>query len=107
NIYAAGAVFYSTYDRLDRLKSLTGPATVNGISTQQVTTVSYDNAGIWLTNQSNLGKLVISQFDAIQRPVLTEIHDTLNANKLVYSKKLTYSADHHNVQEETGTSAGS
>jgi RHS repeat-associated protein len=106
NIDASGAAFFSTHDGLDRLKISGGPATIANFSTQQVSYFYYDNAGVWVTNQDLLSKRAISQSDAMQRPILTQIYDT-SINQLMFSKQTLCSADHHRIDEVLGTSTGS
>ncbi|HYG23704.1 MAG TPA: DUF6531 domain-containing protein, partial [Verrucomicrobiae bacterium] len=104
NIDAAGAVFFSTFDALDRVKIAGGPPET-ALSGQQVSTNFYDAAGIWTTNRNRIGRIAVTATDALQRPVLEEIRDAGNA--LVRSKRYLYSHDKHYVEEQIGTSAGS
>src|SRR4029077_18243976 len=70
NIAAEGGVFFSVYDGQDRIKVSGGPATVTGISMQQVAYTYYDGAGVYVTNQDAFGRQAVTQVDAVQRPVL-------------------------------------
>jgi hypothetical protein len=75
NINAEGAVFFTVYDGQDRPIVSGGPATVAGVSDQRVSFTYYDAAGIWVTNEDLLGQRTLSKFDALQRPVQTQIRD--------------------------------
>jgi RHS repeat-associated protein len=106
NITAERGVFFSVFDGQDRIKVAGGPATVAGVSTQQVAYTYYDNSGVYLTNRNSLGGQTVSQTDAAGRPVLTEIRDSLNGNALVYSQTTSYASNHHSVTVTTGTGSG-
>lgn len=98
-----GAVFTNFYDGLDRLKESQGPATVNGVSTQQVTTVYYDAAGVWTTNANSLGEKTVTQKDALGRTVRMLVLDA--DDNTVRDSSTAYSADHHAVTVTLGNSA--
>lgn len=97
----AGAVFTNFYDGLNRLKESRGPVTISGISTQQISTVSYDAAGIWTTNINNLGERTVSKSDALDRPVQFGVYTS--ANQLVRQLTMSFSADHNSVTVTSGT----
>src|SRR5262249_38148990 len=106
NIDAAGGVFFTVYDGLDRTIVSGGPGTVAGVSTQRVSYTYYDAAGIWVTNEDSLGQRILSRHDALGRPILTEIHDSFHTNALVWAQSTVFSADHHGVLTATGTTNG-
>jgi RHS repeat-associated protein len=106
NINAEGAAFFTTYDGLDRPKITGGPATINGVSAQQISRIYYDGSGVATTNENNLGRRTVSLFDALQRPISVEIRDTLNNNTLVWKQTTSYASNHNSVTVTTGTGSG-
>jgi RHS repeat-associated protein len=106
NIAAEGGVFYTVYDQQDRPTLTGGPPTVLGVSTQQVSRIYYDGAGVAVTNENSLGQRTITLFDAAQRPTATEVRDLLNANALVSYQSTSYSSNHHSVRKTLGTGGG-
>jgi YD repeat-containing protein len=114
-IDAAGNVFTTTFDGLDRPKASLGPVTVTVTATgmnpdsptyvtnllQQATTNFYDPAGLAVTNENALGEKVITSFDPISRPTLIQY---LNSNgTLVKQTAYYYSSDHNSVTTTNGT----
>jgi RHS repeat-associated protein len=115
---AAGFVFTTSYDGLDRVKVVAGPpivtvkevcATVpncgNWVTNvlQQASTNFYDAAGVWLTNVNALGEKTISRFDALGRNTRTEMR--LANNALVRETSTFYSPDHHSITVTNGAIA--
>lgn len=107
NIAAEGGVFFSVYDAQNRLKLAGGPSTISGISTQQLSYTWYDKAGLYVTNSDSIGRQTVSHLDALQRPILTEIWDTLGGNTLVHSQSTRYASNHHGITVTAGVGGGS
>lgn len=97
-----GAVFTNYFDGLDRLKQSVGPATVGGVSTQQVTTVYYDAAGIWTTNANSLGDKTVTKTDALGRPIQSLV---FQGTTVVRWSDTGYATNHHAVVVTNGTGA--
>jgi len=97
-----GAVFTNYYDGLDRLKQSAGPATVGGVSTQQVTTAYFDAAGIWTTNVNSLGDKTVTKTDALGRMIQTMV---LLGTNIVRRTDTGYATNHHSVVVTNGTGA--
>lgn len=115
---AAGYVFTTIYDGLNRVKVSAGPPVItvkqdcpfipncgNWVTNvlQQATTNFYDAAGVWFTNVNALGEKTISRFDALGRNTRTEIRAANGT--LVRETSTTYSADHHGVTVTNGSGA--
>lgn len=101
---AVGAVFTNSYDGLDRLKVAVGPATVSGVSTQQITSYIYDASGSTLIVSNVLGEKTVSTSDALGRPVTMAVYAANGA--MVSTNRTFYSPDHHSVTSVAGSGAG-
>jgi RHS repeat-associated protein len=95
-----GFLTSSTFDGLDRVKSVTGPPAANGSAAQQLT-YSYDSAGITDIATDSLGESTVTTYDALYRPVQININSSSGAT--VRSKGFSYSPDHQSVTSFDGT----
>ncbi len=95
-----GYVTSSTFDGLDRVKSVTGPPAANGSAAQQLT-YTYDSAGITDIAMNALGESTVTTYDALYRPVQININSS--SGTTVRSKGLSYSPDHQSVTSFDGT----
>lgn len=98
---ALGHATSTTFDDLDRPKTVAGPSVD---SPQQTTTYSYDAAGITNIVQNALGERSVTVSDAIGRPVRTWIEAPGGA--VVRQTAFLYSPDHHAVTTIEGSSSG-
>jgi RHS repeat-associated protein len=97
---AGGNVFTTTYDGLDRTKTAVGPP-AQGNTAQQTAAIFYDAVGRAMTNVNALGEKTVSKFDAIGRPVSTQIYSASSA--LVHETYFAYSPDHNSVTVTSGS----
>ncbi len=94
---SGGYTFARTYDALDRLKSVAGPAGT-AISARQTATYSYpDAAGRQEVVTNGLNETTVTLRDAIGRVESVEVRD--GSNSLVSVKTYAYSSDHNKVTE--------
>lgn len=101
---ADGHTFTKTYDDLNRLKTVTGPA-ATATSAQQVATYSYpDGAGRETQVVSLAGEKTITQRDALGRVESAETRD--GAQNPVRKTSYSYSADHHKTTVTEGSGVG-
>ena len=99
---AEGYTRTTTYDDLDRPKTVTGPVAGPG-SAQQTVTTTYDAAGKTVSTVNALGEVTIATSDALGRPVSVDIKSALGT--VIRHTGYTYSADHQAVTVTTGTGA--
>ena len=120
SVDAAGNVFTSTYDGLNRLKMAAGPAistviqvtsgmTPGGPYTYQTnlfqhfTINSFDAAGLRTTSVNALGETNLTTLDVLGRPTRELIYGASGA--LVREKYFAYSGDHNGVTVTDGSGA--
>lgn len=97
-------LFTKSYDKLDRPKTVTGPA-ATASSAQQTSTYTYDGSGKVLILTNALNESTTTTSDVLGRPVLVQ---TKNAGgTVVRQTSYAYSADHHaaTVTEGSGATA--
>ena len=99
---AEGYVRTTTYDDLDRPKTVTGPAGTPSSATS-VLNYTYDAAGITHVVSNSLGETTVTTRDALGRITRVEVRDAANSPVRVTS--YAYSADHHAVTVTEGTGA--
>ena len=122
NSDVAGNIFTTSFDGLDRVKKVAGPAivavtvTISGglnpggtnIYTtnilQHCVTNYFDAAGLSLTNVNAMGETTISQFDTIGRLTSGWIYSS--SGSLVRERYYGYSGDHNAVMVTDGSGAG-
>jgi RHS repeat-associated protein len=97
---AVGAIFTTSYDRLDRVKQSVGPATF-GNSAQQITGYKYDSSGQQLIVTNSLGEFTLSIYDALGRIKTNSVYDA-NSN-LVSIATTVYSPDFNSVTTTVGS----
>ncbi|NJK91339.1 MAG: hypothetical protein HC904_05595 [Blastochloris sp.] len=95
-----GNTFTTTYDDLDRVKTVTGPA-ATASSAQQLTTTVYDNSGKVLRVINALNEETETTTDALQRPVTVKVKDS--GGNVKSQTSFSYSVDHHSITQTTGT----
>jgi RHS repeat-associated protein len=115
---AAGVVFTTTYDGLDRPKISAGPA-IQSVTEQSsmpggpytyitnvlqhVNTNFYALAGRAITNINALNEKTITKSDAMARPISTQVYSP--SGSLVRESYTAYSADHNSVTVTNGSGA--
>ena len=97
---AEGFVRTTSYDGLDRPKTVTGPVAGPG-SAQQTITTTYDAVGQTVSSVNALGEETVATADALGRPISVDVKNALGA--LIRHTGYTYSADHQSVTVTTGT----
>lgn len=95
-------IFLTTFDGLNRVKTVTGPAGT-GNAAQQITTNYYDAAGTVVTNANVLGEKTVTTFDAIGRTIQADILSASGA--LVRRTTTSYAPDFHSQTVTVGTGA--
>ena len=95
--------FNTTYDGLDRVKSVTGPASVTNAAQQSITN-TYDAGGQVETSTNALGESTVTHLDALGRPTLVQVKSSGGA--VVRSRSYAYSPDHQAVTVTDGTATG-
>ncbi len=94
-----GNTFATTYDGLNRVKSVTGPPASSpggaGATAQQSTSYTYDAGGLNQIAQNALGEKSVTSFDALERPIQVVVY---NANGTVATNtRQIYSPNHQSV----------
>ena len=64
----------TTYDGLNRVKTVTGPAAIAG-SAQRTVTTSYGASAKTVIVQDGLGETTTNTYDALGRPLQTQVED--------------------------------
>ena len=90
-------VFTTAFDKLDRMKTETGPA-ATASSAQRTKTYVYDNAGKTLIVKDGANRPTTTTFDAVGRPTRVDI----NGERIT---TYVYSADHHKTTVTRGEGA--
>ncbi|MBW8780720.1 MAG: hypothetical protein JF599_02365 [Verrucomicrobia bacterium] len=88
------------YDDLNRVKTVTGPAS----GAQHILTTTYGASAKTLTTQNALGETTVTVSDALGRPLTVDVKDTQGA--VIRHTGYAYSADHQAVTVTSGTGAG-
>jgi RHS repeat-associated protein len=93
----------TTYDGLNRVKAVTGPASVAG-SAQRTSVTSYGASEKTAIIQDGLGGTTTTTYDALGRPLQTQVQDALgNSIRLTTN---AYSTDNYSVKVTQGSGAG-
>jgi RHS repeat-associated protein len=117
---AAGSVFTTAFDGLDRSKVVAGPVITNVIAyqlgnppsgpyyyqtnqLQQAITNFYDAAGRVLTSVNALGETTVTTMDALGRTTGTQIRNS--SGTLAREQYVSYSPDHNSVTVTDGSGA--
>jgi YD repeat-containing protein len=98
-----GHVTTVTYDGLDRIKTISGPA-ATASSGRQCVTIFYGASTKTRQMQNSLGETVAIASDALGRPVRIEIKDATGT--VVRATGYAYSADHNAVTVSEGSGMG-
>ncbi|HUB68501.1 MAG TPA: RHS repeat-associated core domain-containing protein [Candidatus Methylacidiphilales bacterium] len=98
----SGYRFQTTYDGLNRVKTVTGPG-ASGNSAQQTSFYTYDAAGQKLIVANAAGEETVTYYDAEQRPTQVSV---LNSNgNTITNTSYSYAPDHNSYSVTVGTGA--
>jgi RHS repeat-associated protein len=106
---AEGHASSRTYDGLDRIKTVTGPASTLSAA-QQTQTYTYDAAGKVTIVSNGLGETTVTTTDILGRTVSVEVFavpvSPATVGERVRLTRYAYAADHHSVTVTEGSGPG-